>query len=170
MVVLRATQKVLRRLPAIGGTEHASDTALGDWYVNRIVVDRKPFLLLVSSKSLLAILTHARDVRTLPERLPQVVSERLGRMHVAAELVDHERAAMNPVNVGRTQDRSVLGSMVEFGKLIPYLLSRDRWGLTSLPVVEARLSETPCRLAGKLEDTIFPNEEARRLLEERWFA
>jgi len=168
MVVLRATQKVLRRLSGVVASDHASDTALGDWYVNRIVVDRKPLLLLVSSKSLLAVLTHARDLRTLPERLPQIVSERLGRMHVAAELIELELGAMDLVEVGRTRDRSVLGSMVEFGKLIPYLLTRDRWGMASLPVVEARLSETPCRLAGKFEDMIFPNEEARRLLEKKW--
>jgi hypothetical protein len=55
MVLLRATQKVLRLLPeSAGGVIDSSTTALGDWYVNRLIVDRQPLLLLVSSTSRLA--------------------------------------------------------------------------------------------------------------------
>jgi len=32
-------------------TAGTSDTALGDWYVNRLIVDRQPLLLLVSAAS-----------------------------------------------------------------------------------------------------------------------
>jgi hypothetical protein len=63
VVVLRATQKVLRLLPQPRHIPGASDTALGDWYVNRIVIARQPLLLLVSEKSLLSVLTPARDVK-----------------------------------------------------------------------------------------------------------
>jgi hypothetical protein len=44
VVVLRATQKVLRSLPPATTVAVETDTALGDWYVNRIVVDRQPLL------------------------------------------------------------------------------------------------------------------------------
>lgn len=74
MVVLIATQKVRRYLPKDSEEPDESDTALGDWYVNRIVVDRKPLLILVSSASLLSILTPARSVRTLPDRLRELVT------------------------------------------------------------------------------------------------
>ncbi len=80
MIVLRATQKVLRLLPQSGHSGGASDTALGDWYVNRIVIARQPLVLLVSEKSLLSILTPARDVKGLPERLPEAVAARLRRL------------------------------------------------------------------------------------------
>ena len=63
MVVLRATQKVLKLLPEPSGSAVTSTTALGDWYINRIVVDRHPLLLLVSSRSLLSVITPARDVK-----------------------------------------------------------------------------------------------------------
>jgi hypothetical protein len=68
MVILRPTQKLRALLatgqPAPGG----SDTALGDWYVNRLVVDRQPLLILVSSTSLLPLLVPARDVQGLAGR------------------------------------------------------------------------------------------------------
>ena len=53
MVVLRATKKVLKLLPKASSMAVTSTTALGDWYINRIVVDRHPLLLLVSSSWLL---------------------------------------------------------------------------------------------------------------------
>jgi len=78
MVILRPTQKLkallATRQPAPGG----SDTALGDWYVNRLVLDRKPLLILVSSTSLLPLLVPARDVQGLacPDAMPRVQARR----------------------------------------------------------------------------------------------
>jgi hypothetical protein len=56
VVVLRATQKVLRSLPQSEGELGASSNALGDWYVNRLVIDRQPLLLLSGSVRLLTVL------------------------------------------------------------------------------------------------------------------
>ncbi len=61
MAILRATQKLRRFLPDPGVDAPSSDTALGDWYVNRLVVDRKPLLLLVGSDALLPMLLPARE-------------------------------------------------------------------------------------------------------------
>jgi len=104
VVTLRATQKTLKRLPPVSADDALSDTALGDWYVNRLVVDRQPLLLLVSSRSLLAILEPARNVRELPEQLPGMVEQRLGRLGVEDRLIRHEITAMHPVQVGPTRD------------------------------------------------------------------
>lgn len=45
-VTLRRTQKLARALPLSSESPPPPDTALGDWYVNRLVVDRRPLLLL----------------------------------------------------------------------------------------------------------------------------
>ena len=50
MVLLRATQKVLRSLPPSVNDAATSGNALGDWYVNRIVIDRRSLLLIISSR------------------------------------------------------------------------------------------------------------------------
>jgi hypothetical protein len=170
MVVLRATKKVLSKLPAAQSGAAASDTALGDWYVNRLVVDRQPLLLVVSSRSLLSILAPARDVRTLPSRLPALVATRLRGLGIAGGLIEAEVAAMDPVTVAGTQDRSVLGSMVDFAKAIPVYLPIGGWDLTTLPFIESRLAETPCRVSDRFEATIFPDRATPELLAARWHA
>ena len=168
MVVLRRTRKLERFLPASARSSPASDTALGDWYVNRLTVDRQPLLLLVSSHSLLPALIPAREVRSLPDRLPEIVALRLQRLAVAPSLIDAELAAMASVAVGPTVDRSVVGIMVDFAKLIPYHLQPGAWDHTMLPSVEASLADTPCHVTRRFEDVVFPYRKAPELLLARW--
>ncbi len=168
MVVLRATRKVLRLLPPSTADEVSSDTALGDWYVNRFVVDRRPLLLIVSSTSLLAILTHARDVRNLSLRVQSLVTARLMRLGIAQQLIDAEVAAMHPVHIAPARDRSVLGSLVEFAKDTSFLLPIRDWDDLSLLDVEDQLAQTPWRASGRFQDTIFPYRAVPRLLQGKW--
>jgi hypothetical protein len=168
VVTLRATQKVLKRLPPVSADDALSDSALGDWYVNRLVVDRQPLLLLVSSRSLLAIIEQARNLRQLPERLPALVEQRLKRLGVEGGLIGREVMAMHPVRVGPTRDRSVLGTLVDFARTVPVFLPVNDWRLEDLHLVERRLAETPCRVPGSRRGVIFPQDDAPRLLEESW--
>ena len=168
MVTLRATQKVLRQLPEKSGSGRPPDTGLGDWYVNRLVVDRKPLLLLVSSLSLLAILKPARNVKDLPNRLTDFVAGRLHRLGVDPDLINEEVAAMNPVEVGKTADRSVVGIMVDFAKMIPHFLPIGEWDQTWLPMVEEKLQKNPCHAGRPFEEVIFPETRTVDLLVARW--
>ena len=161
---------MLSLLPESLDAGSSSDTALGDWYVNRLVIDRKPLLILLSSRSLLPILMPARDVRALPGRLPELVADRLKRLRIASRLIVAETAAMAPVNIARTADRSVLGIMVDFAKSIPYCLQNCGWNETTLPFVESRLAETPCYATRRFEEVIFPERRAPELLAARWHA
>jgi len=170
MVVLRPTRKLFRSLPPWPSPVAVSDTALGDWYVNRLVVDRRPLLILLSARSLLAVLTLARDVQALPERLPRLVADRLGRLGVAERLIRAEVGAMTPVSIAPTDDRSVMGTLVDFAKVIPDCLEVGGWDETTLPFVEARLAETPCHAARRFEEVIFPERDAPTLLAKRWHA
>ena len=114
MVILRPTRKLSSLLPATEVIPTSSDTALGDWYVNRVMVDRQPLLLLVSSTSLLPMLIPARNVRGLPARLAVLVEARLRRCGLDDRTIAAETLAMASVAVGPTVDRSVLGIMVDF--------------------------------------------------------
>jgi hypothetical protein len=153
-----------------GGVIDSSTTALGDWYVNRLVVDRQPLLLLVSSTSRLAVVTTARDMKSLSKRLPSIVGARLSRLGVNRSAMAREIEASSVVVVARTADRSVLGQMVDFAKMIPFHLPDSGWSEGDLKAVEDRLAETPCRAGGRFEDVIFPRETTIRLLEDRWCA
>jgi len=163
-VILRATQKVLRLLPTATDLPVHSSSALGDWYVNRIVIDRRPLLLLVSANSLLSILSAARDVATLPERLPWLVATRLKRLGIPAAWIEAERAAMEPIVVARTNSRSVLGTMRNFAIDISWVLPASGWDDAFLPLVEARLEDTPCHVAKRDSDVVWPSQRTRELL------
>jgi hypothetical protein len=168
MAHLRATRKVLPRLSCQATTEDGvSDNALGDWFVNRLVIDRKPLLIFVSGLSLLPILEPARDVRSLPERLASIVEGRLIRLRVERHLITPEVEATRDVWVARTNDRSVVETMVDFIKVFPCYFPEDgRWGNDELRYAEAKLSVTPCRC--KSRDTVFPDPVAPSLLAARW--
>ena len=169
MVILRPTRKLRSLLPT-AGVSTQSDTALGDWYVNRIVVDHQPLLLVVSSASLLPMVLPARDVRSLPDRLGALVESRLRRCGIEAQVIFGERRAMCPVAIAPTVDRAVLGIMVDFAKAVPYYLQPGRWTGEALAVVEDRLAETPCRAALSGDRVIFPNRKAPELLRVKWLA
>lgn len=164
MVVLRATKKVLQSLQGPTNGESQSDTALGDWYVNRVVVDRRPLLMFVSSLSLLAILEPARKVRALPSRLPDLVRARLMRLNIPDDLVKAEIEAMQSVRVGRTVNRSVVGTLVDFGRALPYYLPQAIWDDSDLRIAEDRFAKTPCRCSSQKARTIWPDREAVALL------
>lgn len=166
-MLLRATARILKRLPEDAARTDASDTALGDWYVNRIVIDRQPLLLLVSAESRLAMLSPARDLKGLPGRLGAMVDQRLARLGVSGSVVRAEVGATGTVRVGRALNRSITGQMVNFAKAIPYYLPVNGWDEGTLRKVEDRLAETPC-LCGRSAGPVWPRETAVRLLENRW--
>ena len=168
MVVLRATAKVMKSLRPTETAVVESDTALGDWYVNRMVIDRRPLLLLVSSKSLLPIVEPARDVRGLPARLASIVAARLDGMAVPRDWVRAEVDAMVPTLVAKTASRSVLGVMVDFAKVAPYYQRAEGWDEAWPRELETRLADTPCFAKRPLGKAFYPVDEAMRLLAEKW--
>ena len=170
MVILRSTRKLNSLLPATEVIPTSSDTALGDWYVNRVVVDRQPLLLLVSSTSLLPMLIPAQNVRGLPARLAALVEARLRRCGLDDRTIAAETLAMASVAVGPTVNRSVLGIMVDFAKAVPYHLEPGQWGETTLRIVEERLAATPCHAALSWDRVIFPEKKAPEVLRAKWLA
>jgi hypothetical protein len=109
----------------------------------------------------------ARNVGSLPARLATLVAARLIRLGVDHRLVDAEIDAMATVAIEPTISKSVLGSMVDFAKGIPYYLTPGQWNEASLVEVEDRLAETPCRVLGPSDRVIVPERSAPQLLE-KW--
>jgi hypothetical protein len=168
MVILRPTRTLSNALPLSEVNSAQSDTALGDWYVNRIVVDRRPLLLLVSSTSLLPIVLPARDVRGLPSRLASLVAARLRRLGIASRTIEAETRAMSPVVIAPTENRSVLGIAVDFAKSLPYYLEPGPWDDSTLQQAEDKLAETPCHAARVFDQVVFPEKKASEVLRMKW--
>jgi hypothetical protein len=115
MITLRCTQKLLRRgLAESIGSEERPSTVLGDWYANLFVCRRQHLVLCMSERTLLPVLVPARDVKSLPSRFTDAACVVLHRLGVDAAVVEQERAEMQAVRIGRTANRSVLGSLNDF--------------------------------------------------------
>ena len=167
MVVLRVTHKLLKVLPAKADTSEVSDTALGDWYINRIVIDRQPLLLCVAANSLLCVIAPARNVKALPLIFPDLVASRLQRLGADEKAIEAEVFTMQPVCIGKTRDRSIVGTMVDFAKVLPVYLPTTGWDTVDLRAAEDKLAEMPCRCS-RAQSTVWPHRDTLTLLEARW--
>ena len=115
MVVLRCTQKLLARLkrsevPA----DVASTTRLGDWYGNILQIGRRQQLLFISERSRLPVVIPIRDARHLDAVFPDAVCNVLAAVGIGAEDIADERSRMSEISFGRTNNRSLLGTLNDF--------------------------------------------------------
>ena len=83
--------------------------------------------------------------------------------------IEAELVAMQPVCVGKTQNRSIVGTMVDFAKVLPYYLPASGWGMEDLKMAEDKLAETPSR-CGRAQATIWPGRDSMILLRTRWLS
>lgn len=66
---------------------------------------------------------------------------------------------MGEILVGRTFDRPVLGTTVEFGRDIPAYLPVGTWTDENLMDLEDRPETTPCRANRRTADVIVPRDK-----------
>jgi len=160
VTTLRCTGKLLKRLGMSGPSEPPPPkNVLGDWFANILYTRQGHYILLVSERSLLPVLTTARDLDDLVPRFMRQLDEVLSALGVRQELIDRELSLMEPVYYGRTNSRSVLGTMNDFVQMFKYMLP-DGQDLTLLDW-SLQLAKAPC---GPI-DIERPNRLTRRLLE-----
>lgn len=160
MTTLRCTAKLLKRLGIRDPAEPpAAANRLGDWFANILYTRQGHFILLVNERSLLPIVTTARDLDRLEERFRRLLEDVLLALEVPRGLIDRELSLMDPLYYGCTNSRVVLGSMTDFAFLFKYMLPRYPemtpldWSLD--------LARAPCRPIGMQR----PDDVAPALLE-----
>jgi hypothetical protein len=107
-------------------------------------------------------------VKNIDKALSELVGQRLKRLGLEDGVIDCEIEATREIRVGKTVDKSVLGTLVDFAKALPYYLPTDGWGSDDLTLAEERFAETPCRCGGSMETTIWPRKDSISLLQQRW--
>jgi hypothetical protein len=116
MLVLRCTQKLLDRLKQVDDLPAAeSTTRLGDWYGNILRIGRRQHLLFISERSRLPVVLPIGEAKRLSAVFPDAVCERLALVGIPAAHIADERARMSEIAFGRTRNRSLLGSLNDFG-------------------------------------------------------
>jgi hypothetical protein len=147
MVNLRCTQKLFKRLPLElrmpslpqpSTIAHPSSTVLGDWYLTLLVIRPAHLVLAVSERSRLAVVLPAKELKTLPQRLPQHVETSLLCAGIPHAQVEQELGAMREWRITPSTEgtgyRSVLGTQKEFLYVLGIILDegeRDPLSLTA---------------------------------------
>lgn len=89
MTTLRCTAKLLKRLGiANPGEPPPPKNVLGDWFANIIYTRQGHYVLLVSERSLLPVLTTARDLHNLERRFFNQLAEVLSSLGIRQELIE----------------------------------------------------------------------------------
>jgi hypothetical protein len=139
MVVLRYTQKLLRRLhekPAEFAP--SSSTLLGDWYAKILWMHRRPLVLAVSARTLLPVLLPARDPASLGPGFAAALGGVLAALGVPADQVAREQSQMAEVAFASTMSRQILGTMNDFDRMLDVAPGQ------SLIEAALELAEAPC--------------------------
>lgn len=153
MVVIRCTQKMLKRAGQPASEPPPSTTRLGDWTANLLGVDRHRFVLLVAERSRLPILLPARDLKSIRVPLVDALAHVLLSLNVAALSVRRELAEMRDGAFATTNSRSVLGTMNDFSNAT-WWRYRDEPDADPL-TVSLWLAETPMQpFRGKAPDQL----------------
>ena len=114
MLVLRCTQKILKRIGSPVADPPESTTALGDWYAQPLAVGQQHYVLLVSEHSRLPVLMPGRDVKHLAVHFPAALSRVLAGLGVPEEVIARELAEGGEIVIAKTASRSLLGTLTTF--------------------------------------------------------
>ena len=142
MVVLRCTQKLLRRLREVSSPDaSASDTKLGDWYGSDFQVGRRRFALFLSERTRLPIVLDGAELKRLPVALAGRLDRVLTALGVDERARAEECARMSAAVFAPTGSRTVVGSLNEAVSMAQTFLARS----PSLTLLELSLdlSEVP---------------------------
>jgi hypothetical protein len=115
MVVLRCTRKLLARLKQTEvSADSVSSTRLGDWYGNILQIGRRQHLLFISERSRLPVVIPIREAKHLEVVFPDAVCDVLDAVGIGADEIAYEHSRMSEIAFGRTNNRSLLGTLNDF--------------------------------------------------------
>lgn len=146
MYALRCTKKLVGRLGSLkaeGDPQATSTTRLGDWTANLLFVRRQQLVLAVNNKTLLPVLLPIAPNKTFLPRFAEAAGEMLMALGIDRRAVLAEMETMGECLVAPANDRRVLGTINDFGRMLDaYLDGRP------LPEVAVHLAEAPCSPIG----------------------
>lgn len=131
MFVLRCTRKLLDRLARAEletAKQTTTTTRMGDWTANLFFIGRQQVVLGVNNKSLLPVLVPIAPAKSFLPRFTEAAGELMMALGVARQKVLSEMGAMNECVVAPTNDRRVLGTINDFGRMLEvYLVLSDNY-------------------------------------------
>jgi hypothetical protein len=125
VVIIRGTQKLLRRLgPATGGGCE-STTQLGDWLGNLYGVGHKRVVLLISQHSRLPVVLPDRNLKDIRHQLPLAVGAVLEALGIPRHAIRDELDSMADAVVAPTNSRSLVATLTDLSYSLKWRLAEE---------------------------------------------
>jgi hypothetical protein len=115
---------------------------LGNWYAKVVATRPRHLVLCTNERSLLCVVVPLAPHQSLLQRFAVAAQARINHIPVAAALRLTEIGALNTTRVGRASNRSVIGSMTQFGYAVQSWL--ERRPVDDLDALGLWLCDTPC--------------------------
>ena len=114
MIIIRCTQKLLK-LSKIKPEQEISapDAPLGEWYANVISLTYpgQSAVIYTHNPSRLTVIVKGRSIKTTIEKFEPCLLKLLQRLGADDYLLKTQQVRMREVHIGKTESRSLLGSM-----------------------------------------------------------
>lgn len=115
MTALRCTAKLLKAMKATPVADpRPAGNRLGEWTANLIRTGRVQHVLAVSEPTRMGVVIDAAPYATIPIRLCDALLDALLHLEIDSRDALAEIDAMQPIQLGRTRSRSVLGTLNQF--------------------------------------------------------
>ena len=142
MYTICCTGTILKRTGFVPeATYYQPTTALGDWYVNLIFINRIQLLLFVSDKTRLAIVTPAKNAKSLRSHLVHGLLAVLRDLNIPMDWAQLEINEMNDSHIAKTRSRNILGTMKDYKFNIEYQILD--FGRTDPHEISLQLNQIP---------------------------
>jgi hypothetical protein len=142
MLLIRPTRSLAKKLQVTSiGPDSTSPSAhpLNEWYCNDFKFARTDLVIFVNPATFLPLVLKAAPYRTLVERFREELPFYLKRL-------GHSNPPLNfgdEVQFTRTNDRSTIGIMVDFVKMLQFEDGYGRYGARDLLAMTDFISRTP---------------------------
>jgi hypothetical protein len=159
LLVIRCTRELLNGVVVPTTDEASSNTALGDWFAQQVIVGDQGYLLLVSRLSLLPVVMLGTDVSPILSDFADALERVLLRLDIAPEAVSGEIRKCREVVFAAGDGSSVRASANDLARRMKRYL--PEWTETDSTDISLRLGDVPLKALG----FALPSEVTRRLLE-----
>ncbi len=126
MPTLRCTRKLLTEVGLKRAPEYADHP--DDWHANLVWVDRKKILLFCSTETLYCCLTPAcsrADIRNLQSLFLPALAAAMDADGFSRTTIEYCLAKHSEMDIGATNNRSVLGSMTDYAFHLKHYVFSD---------------------------------------------
>ncbi len=123
MPLIRCTQKLLKELDVMPEEKNFPNEVLGEWHANLLLIQRRKCVLFTNSKTLFSFLVtglRKADFKHLDEIFRQSCFKQMLYEGIPQNQFEKVLAENEEIIYGKTNNRSVLGSMNDFTKMIKF--------------------------------------------------